>query len=314
MKRIVLLGSALVAVAVALSIHLVTAGGTAAHSGRVVIHHTPGLSRGPIVRGRSLSGLARRGITLASAAAAPLVGNLGPVAAPSRAGRYLAYNTWKWARSIDWQRSLEEQGISTGDPLGRPQLRIRDLRTADETAFEPGSFSVAWRADGAIAYARGTIPDDRANTAFLADVVVRRDVDAEPVTWSVAPDRYLVEGWAGRRLIVRRQVSGETGELLGRDRRRERRAHAATECSLDRGRRWTRGGTARSRPDRRPDDASSGRRRRRHRQLARRASRGCGLDRPGHLPRRRTTPFGRASPARGLSHEARRRLLRAAAH
>src|SRR5919201_2710200 len=214
MKRIVLLGSALVAVAVALSIHLVTAGGTAAHSGRVVIHHTPGLSRGPIVRGRSLSGLARRGITLASAAAAPLVGNLGPVAAPSRAGRYLAYNTWKWARSIDWQRSLEEQGISTGDPLGRPQLRIRDLRTADETAFEPGSFSVAWRADGAIAYARGTIPDDRANTAFLADVVVRRDVDAEPVTWSVAPDRYLVEGWAGRRLIVRRQVSGETGELL----------------------------------------------------------------------------------------------------
>ena len=218
MKRIALLGSALLAVLIALSIHLVTAGGTAAHSGRVVIRQTTTPPRGRLVRGRSLIGFARRSGTLALPASAPLVGNLGPVAAPSRDGRYMAYNTWRWARPIDWQRSLEEQGIVTGDPLGRPQLHVRDLRDARDHAFEAGSFSVGWSADGAIAYVRGTAPDYRANTPFLGDVVVRRHIDDEPFPWSVAPDRYLVEGWAGRRLLVRRQAPGESGELLVFDR------------------------------------------------------------------------------------------------
>lgn len=214
MKRIALLGAALLAAATALSIHLVTAGGTAAHSGRVVTRQTSAAPRGRLVRGRSLAGFARQRAVLALPAAAPLVGNLAPVAAPSRDGRYVAYNTWQWARPIDWRRSLEEQGISTGDTLGRPQLHIRDLRHDTDEALEPGSFSVAWRAEGAIAYARGVTSDYRANTPFLADVVVRRHVGDEPATWSVEPDRYIVEGWAGRRLIVRRQAPGENGELL----------------------------------------------------------------------------------------------------
>jgi hypothetical protein len=214
LKRIALLGSALLPAVIALSIHLVTAGGTAAHSGRVMTRSTSAAPRGRLVRGRALIGFTRESGVLALPAAAPLVGNLGPVAAPSRDRRYVAYNTWQWARPIDWQRSLEDQGISTGDPLGRPQLHVRDLRQAGDDALEPGSFSVAWRADGAIAYARGVTSDYRANTPFLADVVVRRHVGDEPVTWSVEPDRYLIEGWAGRRLIVRRFAPGENGELL----------------------------------------------------------------------------------------------------
>ena len=214
MKRIALLGSPLVAVAVALSIHLVTAGGSAPHSGRVSIGQMQTPPVGRLVRGRLLTGFARGRSVLALPAAAPLVGNLGPVAAPSRDRRYVAYNTWRWARPIDWQRSLDEQGISTGDALGLPQLHVRDLRTANDAALEPGTFSVAWRADDAIAYARGTTPDYRANTPFLADVVVRRQLAGEPVVWSAEPGRYLVEGWAGQHLIVRRQVPGETGELL----------------------------------------------------------------------------------------------------
>ena len=214
MKRIALLGSALLAVGIALSIHLVTAGGTAARSGRVATRQTSAAPRGRLLRGRSLLGFAHGSGALPLQAAAPLVGNLGPVAAPSRDGRYVAYNTWQWARPIDWQRSLEEQGISTGDALGGPQLHVRDLRHARDQVFEPGTFSVAWRADGAVAYVRGTAAEYRANTPFLADVVVRRHVDDEPVTWSVEPDRYLVEGWAGRRLIVRRQAPGGRGDLL----------------------------------------------------------------------------------------------------
>jgi hypothetical protein len=214
MKRIVLLGCALVAVAVALSIHLVTAGGTAAHSGRVATRRAEAAPRGRIVRGRSLLGFARSAIQLPVAASAPLVGNLGPVAAPSRDGRFVAYNTWRWARPIDWQRSLNDQGIRTGDPLGRPQLHRVDLRTGADTALEPGSMSAAWRADGALAYVRGSSPDYRANTQYLTVVLVRSAAAAAPVVWSPVPDRYLVEGWAGRRLIVRQALEGGRGTLV----------------------------------------------------------------------------------------------------
>jgi hypothetical protein len=217
MKRIVSVACAFLAVAVALSIHLVTAGRTAARSGRVAIHHTAALPQGSIVRGRSLAGFAASTITLPVGASAPLVGNLGPVAAPSRNGRYLAYNTWRWAKPIDWQRSLHEQGIDTGDLLGTPQLHLLDLRAGGDVPLEPGSFSVAWRADGAIAYARGRSADYRANTPFLADVVVRRGVDEAAVTWSAAPDRYLVQGWAGVHLIVRRADDTGRGTLAAFD-------------------------------------------------------------------------------------------------
>jgi hypothetical protein len=218
MKRIVLLGSALVAVATALSIHLVTAGGTAARSGRLAVRHTAVSPRGRLLRGPLLSGLGRSTVLLPLAASAPLVGNLGPVAAPSRDRRYLAYNTWRWAKPIDWQRSFAEQGIETGDPLGRPQLHLFDLRDGTDTALEPGSFSVAWRRDGAIAYARGNPPDYRANTPFLADVVVRGGIGAAPDVWSEAPGHYLVEGWAGKRLVVRTAAAGGRGALVAFDR------------------------------------------------------------------------------------------------
>jgi hypothetical protein len=217
MKRIVLPGCALVVLATALSIHLVAAGGTAARSGRVITRHTGALPRGRLIRGRLLSGSGRPTLALPLAASAPLVGNLGPVAAPSRDRRYLAYNTWHWAKTIDWQRSLAEQGIGTGDPLGRPQLHVLDLRDGADTALDPGGFSVAWRRGGTIAYARGNPPDYRANTPFGADVVVRQKLDAAPAVWSRAPGRYLVEGWAGRRLIVRAASAGGRGGLVAFD-------------------------------------------------------------------------------------------------
>jgi hypothetical protein len=216
MKRIVLPGLALLAVAIALSIHLVTAGGTAARSGRVLVRHTTARPLGRIVLGRRLSGFGRP-ITLTAAGSAPLVGNLGPVAAPSRDRRYVAYNTWQWAKPIDWQRSLNDQGIATGDRLGRPQLHLLSLRDGTETAFEPGSFSVAWRPDGTIAYARGNFPDYRANTPFAADVVVRSSIAAAAVVWSRTPEPYLVEGWAGRRLVVRAAADGGRGSLVSFD-------------------------------------------------------------------------------------------------
>ena len=215
MRRLFLLGSVLaLGAATGLSIHLVTAGGSSARSGRVTLKHTRGAPRGALVLGRKLLGVGAAPTMLAASASAPLVGNIGPVAAPSRDGRYIAYNTWRWTKTIDWQQSLSAQGIHAGDPLGTPTLRIRDVRKRVESALEEGSMSVAWRSDGAVAYVRGIDPSYRANKPYLREVVVRARIGAPPVVWSRSPEPYVVQGWAGRRLIVRRDVEGGSPDLL----------------------------------------------------------------------------------------------------
>ena len=81
MKRAVPLGVALALAAAALSIHLVSAGGTTPRSGRVAVTNARGAPRGSLVRGRSLAG-AGRAVTLELPASAPLIGSLGAVAVP----------------------------------------------------------------------------------------------------------------------------------------------------------------------------------------------------------------------------------------
>jgi hypothetical protein len=213
MKRVVPLGVALALVAAALSIHLVTAGGMSARSGRVVVMPVHAVPRGDVVRGRTL-GAGGRTAVLDVAASAPLLGSLGAVAVPSRDGAEVAYNTWQWVKPIDWQRSLGSQGLHTGDVLGTPTLRIRDLRTGADRSLEPGTFSAAWRADGVLAYVRGATADYLANTPYLRNVVVRPSADGAPVVWSTEPERYVVIGWAKRELIVAEQSPGGGTDLI----------------------------------------------------------------------------------------------------
>ena len=207
MKRVILLGSALALAALALSIDLLTAGGTTARSGRIAVVYARAAVSGPFVRARRLTA-AGRSTLLAAPASAPLVGNFGAVAVPSRTGTQIAYNTWRWAKQIDWHQTLSSQGIQTGDVLGTATLRVLDERGGTDTALEPGTFSAAWRADGALAYVRGTSSDYRANTPYLRDVVVRASTDGKPEVWSTSPDRYVIAGWAKRSLIVADQVPG----------------------------------------------------------------------------------------------------------
>jgi hypothetical protein len=218
MKRLVLVGSALVLGAAAgLGIHLVTAGGAPARSGRVTVTRATRPAAGPVVRGRILVQSGAATLRLAVPASAPLVGNLGPVAAPSPDGRSVAYNTWRWRRLIDWQQPLGSQGIETGDALGTPQLRVLDAAAGTEAALEPGSLSVAWRHDGALAYARGVHAAYRANEPYLRVVVVRRTPGADPAVWLRQPDRYTVQAWAGSTLVVRRDIPGGNADLLALD-------------------------------------------------------------------------------------------------
>ena len=214
MKRIALLGSALLVSAAVLSIQLVTAGGTGARSGRVALAQTHAAPVGATVRGRVLSGLGKSPAKLELAASAPLAGSLVPVAVPSADGVYVAYNTWRWKRVVDWYQSLSSQGIQTGDALGTPVLHVRSLGRGKDVALEPGTFSAAWRKDGALAYVRGEQPDYRANTPFLRQVVVRGAPDAAPAVWSSSAAEYHVLGWAGRALIVAQQFEGESISLL----------------------------------------------------------------------------------------------------
>ena len=153
--------------------------------------------------------LASQAQRLGAPASSPLVGGDGPVAAPSRDGHLVAYSTWAWTRDVDWMKTFAEQGIANGDPLGTPTLRLHDTSAKTDTALEPGTFGGTWRADGAIAYLRGDPPEYRADSTYLANVVVRSSPTAAPVAWTDQADRYRVFGWAaGSRLVVLRALEG----------------------------------------------------------------------------------------------------------
>ncbi|HEX6699149.1 MAG TPA: hypothetical protein VF101_00305 [Gaiellaceae bacterium] len=211
--------AAVAVAATALTVSLFPAAAGSPPSGPLQITDGAATAAGVYVAGDDLAGpesanadLRRGRQKLPAAASAPLVGGDGPVATPSPDGRLVAYGTWTWTRAIDWSKAFDEQGIATGDPLGTPTLRIHDTHGNRDRALEPGTFGASWRADGALAYARGDPASYRANLPYLANVVVRSSATAEPVPWTQDPDRYRVVGWAGRRLIVARGQEAEAAD------------------------------------------------------------------------------------------------------
>jgi hypothetical protein len=165
--------------------------------------------------GNALHGLpGRPRATLAAAPVAPLAGWLTPAAVPAGEGRYVAYNVWRELRPDDPALSWDDQGIEPGDPLATPSLRVYDAETGRDELLEEGAFSVAWRADGALAYFKGAERDYRAGIPYVGDIVVRASADAPPEVWTLKRGRYIVVGWAGRRLIAYRELEGEALDLL----------------------------------------------------------------------------------------------------
>ena len=216
MKRISswALGGAVVGLAAAaLVFHLVAASGVTARSGRLIVHRGVVGPPAPEIRGDVLVRPGEPAQRLATAASAPLVGTQGPVAALSPDGKLVAYNSFRWNREIDWRKSFADEGIQTGDPLGVPTIRLRDLATRRETVLEPGSQSLAWRGDGALAYVRGSPPAYRANLPFQAEVVVRTP-DGRMAVWTSEPDRYEILGWAGQALLVQRSFPGGAPDIV----------------------------------------------------------------------------------------------------
>jgi hypothetical protein len=168
--------------------------------------------------GRTVLGLpGHERVTLAAPPITPLAGWLTPVAVPSPDGRYIAYNAWRELREDDPALSWEDQGISRGDPLARPSIRMHDLEAGSDSVYATGAFSLAWRADGAIAYFKGSGRDYEAGVRYVGDVFVRDSVDGHARRWTPQTDRYVVAGWAGPTLLVYRERAGEALDVLAFD-------------------------------------------------------------------------------------------------
>lgn len=153
-------------------------------------------------------------MSLAAPPVTPLAGWLTPAAVPSADRRYLAYNSWRELRHDDPKLSWPDQGIEPGDALATPSIRLYDSRAATDEVVAEGAFSLAWRADGALAYFKGAERDYRAGVSYVGDVVVRPSVEGAPEVWSSERGRYIVVGWAGTRLVAYVEHEGEALDVV----------------------------------------------------------------------------------------------------
>lgn len=169
----------------------------------------------PFVTDRTLLGVRARAVVPLQEAASPaLFGWTSPLAVPSPDQQRVAYSAWQDLVTIDPDKSFSHQGIATGDPIGRPSIRIVDLDTERDRLVEDGAFSIAWRADGAFAYVKGDPSDFRANVPYESNIVVRDSVGAQPHVWTTTRGRYLIAGWARDTLLAYEMHEGEELDLL----------------------------------------------------------------------------------------------------
>jgi hypothetical protein len=213
--------------------------------------------------GSTVLGLGGAPARLAAAPVAPLAGWLTPAGVPSPDGRALAYNAWRELRPDDPRLSWSDQGIEPGDRLATPSIRVYDSVTERDELLEEGAFSVAWRADGALAYFKGAERDYRAAVPYVGDVVVRSSLEAEPELWSTEAGRYIVAMWAGERLLAYREHEGEVLDVVvfdGPGRMRVlARSSALVAISPDGRQAFLERGPAQGRPTVRVVDVESGR-------------------------------------------------------
>jgi hypothetical protein len=164
--------------------------------------------------GGRIFGLPGGPVRLAAPPVTPLAGWLTPAAVPSADGRYLAYNSWRELRHDDPKLSWPDQGIEPGDALATPSIRLYDSRAGTDDVLAEGAFSLAWRADGALAYFKGAERDYRAGLSYVGDVVVRPSLEEAPEVWSSERGRYIVVGWAGTQLVAYSEHEGEALDVV----------------------------------------------------------------------------------------------------
>jgi hypothetical protein len=163
-----------------------------------------------------------RNAALGRTASSPLSGWIAPVAVPTADGDQLLYSTWRELQHEDPHLSWSKQSIQPGEALGEPSLWVHDFGSGLDTKIDTNAFSAAVRADGTIAYVRGT-DVYRAATSYAGDIVVRSSVSAQPVVWSTSPAEYVAAAWAGHTLLAYRIDEGEQLDVLALDGPRKQR-------------------------------------------------------------------------------------------
>ncbi len=120
-------------------------------------------------------------------------------------------------REDDPRLSWADQGIEPGDRLAAPSIRVYDTAQGTDEVLEEGAFSVAWRADGALASFRGLERHYRAAVPYVGEVIVRSSLEAEAEVWSEKPARYIVAAWARSTLVGYREREGEALDVVAFD-------------------------------------------------------------------------------------------------
>jgi hypothetical protein len=143
---------------------------------------------------------------------APLTGALAPLAVSTPGGAYVVYSSWRQLAKI--KPDTRGQGMSTGDPIGVPSIRLFDLRSGKDALLATGAASPAVSTTGALAYLAGDSPVVRQNIDYTGRIVVADSADAKPRVWTTRPDRYLPYAWAGSTLLAYRGVPDSEGTDL----------------------------------------------------------------------------------------------------
>ena len=143
---------------------------------------------------------------------APLTGALTPLATPSPDGAFVVYSSWRQLARI--KPDARGQGLTTGQPVGIPSVRLFDVRTGRDTLLATGAASPAVSTTGAIAYLAGDSQTVRENLDYTGRVAVADSRDVRPEVWTSRSARYFPYAWAGSVLLVYRGIQDSEGTDL----------------------------------------------------------------------------------------------------
>jgi hypothetical protein len=135
---------------------------------------------------------------------APLTGALVPVAARSADDDFVVYSSWRQLARIN--PDAQGQGLSAGQPVGVPSIRLFDLRTGKDQLLANGAAAPAVSTSGAIAYLAGDSQVVRQNVDYVGRIVVADSRDTKPHVWTSMAARYFPYAWSGSELLVYRGV------------------------------------------------------------------------------------------------------------
>src|SRR3954454_10390896 len=140
---------------------------------------------------------------------APLTGSLTPVGVTTPDGASVVYSSWRQLARI--KPDARGQGLSTGDPVGVPSVRLFDVRSGKDTLLAIGAASPAVSTTGAVAYLAGDGTVVRQNIEYTGRIVVADSPTAKPRVWTSRAGRYLPYAWAGTTLLAYRGVRDSEG-------------------------------------------------------------------------------------------------------